>query len=228
MDVSVSGLQETKKTLATLAGQLPFATSVALNKIGAEALAEQKLEMQRTFDRPTPYTLGALYKTKATKTDLETRTRIKSPNPAEPSQTQQRYVGVQIFGGQRKDKASERILRSRGLLPAGYQMVPGAGLRLDRYGNVSGAAVQKILASLLSDYSTIVTPRAGTVVIGEVGGTKGIWQVQRSKWKPLFIFVKRPDYERRLDYYGVSERTYRSRWRAVFGEAVDYAIRTAR
>jgi len=59
MYLSVSGLQETKNALATLAGQLPFATSLALNRMGKETLAAQKQEMRSKFDRPTPYTLDA-------------------------------------------------------------------------------------------------------------------------------------------------------------------------
>jgi len=226
MAIELRGLDETKKALATLSGQLPFATSLALNRMGKETLAAQKQEMRSKFDRPTPYTLGALFKTTATKTNLETRTRIKSPNPAEAGQTEERYVGVQIWGGRRKDKASERRLRSQGLLPEGYQMVPGAGLKLDRYGNVPGGRVAAILQSLLGGSS--YSKAAGTYVVGQVGGTKGIWKVQRNKWVPIFIFVKRPTYQPLLDYYGVSEREFQKSWRDIFSQAVDDALSSAR
>jgi hypothetical protein len=229
MGVTVSGVVETKKALATLAGQLPYATSLALNRTGNVVLAAQREEMRRSFDRPTPYTLNALFQTKARKDNLETRTRIKSPSLAEAGQTEKRYVGVQIFGGDRKDKASERILRQRGLLPAGYQMVPGGGIKLDEYGNVPGGTVQAILKALLADYTGgRVKATRGTFVIGQVGGTQGIWKVQRNKWLPMFIFVRKPSYQRRLDYYGVSERTFARNWSEIFGKAVDDAIRTAR
>jgi len=226
MAVQLNGISETKKALAAMAGQLPFATSLALNRMGKQTLGAQRIEMQRRFDRPTPYTLNSLFKTTATKTSLETRTRIKSPNPSEAGQTEKRYVGVQIFGGNRKDKASERRLRAAGLLPAGWQMVPGAGLRLDRYGNVPGGRVAAILQSLLG--GTSYTSAAGTYVVGQVGGTKGIWKVQRNKWVPIFIFVKRPTYEPLLDYYGVSEQEFQKNWSEIFSQAIDDALRSAR
>lgn len=224
--VAVSGINETQKFLAALKGQIPFATSVALNEVGKEVISAQKDEMSRVFDEPTPYTLGALFKTKATKANLETRTRIKSPNPIEASQTDKRYIGVQIYGGTRKDKASERKLRAKGILPYGYQMVPGAGLSLNKYGNVSGARVQAILSALgVTGYKKTA---AGTFVVGEVGGTKGIWKVQAKKWVPIFIFVKTPNYESRYDYQAISTKTFERRWAAIFNEAALYALRTAR
>lgn len=225
--VTTTGVSETKLFLARLGGQINYATSVALNKTGKEVIAAQKDEMQKVFDAPTPYTLGSLFQTGATKAKPETRTRIKSPSPSEAGQTDKRYIGVQIFGGERKDKASERRLRARGLLPAGYQMVPGAGLKLNRYGNVSGGRVAAILGALgVSPGSASIA--AGTFVVGQVGGTKGIWKVQRDKWVPIFIFVKTPSYSPLFDYYRVSEDVFKVRWQSIFGAAVDNALRTAK
>jgi len=174
--------------------------------------------MRSKFDRPTPYTLGALFKTAATKKHLEVRTRIKSPNRAEEGQTEKRYVGVQIWGGERKYKASERRLRSSGSLPGGYQMVPGASLNLNRYGNVTRKRMNGILRGIA----------AGTYVVRRVGGTKGIWEVKGNKLVPMFIFVRRPTYKPLLDYYGVSDREFQKNWRSIFSQAVDDALRSAR
>ena len=224
--VAVKGVSETKQFLAALKGQIPYATSLALNRTGKEVIAAQKDQMRRDFDEPTPYTLNSLFATKATKVKQETRTRIKSPTPTEQGQTDKHYVGVQIWGGVRRDKASEKSLRKHGLLPSGYQMVPGAGLKLNKYGNVSGGRVAAIVGALGAN--TSATTAAGTILVGEVGGTKGIWQVQARKWLPLFIFVKTPRYDPLLDYYGVSDSVFKKRWPAIFGDAIDQALRTAR
>lgn len=225
--VEAKGVDETKRFLAALNGQIPYATSLALNRTGKVVVKAQQDEMRKVFDEPTPYTLKSLFQTGATKQKLETRTRIKSPKATEPGQTKERYIGVQIWGGRRKDKGSERRMRSFGLLPADMQMVPGAGLRLDRYGNVPGGRVAAILRAMGINPGS-KTVAAGTFVVGEVGGTKGVWKVQRNKWVPIFIFVKRPDYDPRLDYYRVSEQTFEKSWNKIFGDAIDQALRTAK
>ena len=225
--VQVNGLTATKQWIADLKGQIPYATSVALNKTGKEVIGAQKDEMRRVFDAPTPYTLASLFKTTATKANLETRTRIKKTTGDKEGQTDKHYVGVQIWGGQRKDKGSEKRLRARGLLPHGYQMVPGAGLKLNQYGNVSGPRVSAILRALgVNDRSYTIA--AGTFVVGQVGGTRGIWKVQKNKWVPIFIFVKMPNYSALFDYYAVSETVFAKRWKSIFGEAIDSALRTAK
>ncbi|MDF5999583.1 hypothetical protein P4050_14390 [Pseudomonas aeruginosa] len=46
------------------------------------------------------------------------------------------------------DKASERNLRARGILPAGMFVVPAEGARLDQYGNMSRGQMIQILSGL--------------------------------------------------------------------------------
>ena len=50
--------------------------------------------------------------------------------------------------GPRVDKASERNLRARGILPAGMFVVPAEGARLDQYGNMSRGQMIQILSGL--------------------------------------------------------------------------------
>lgn len=225
--IEVRGLSETKKFLATLAGQIPYATSLALNRTGKQVIEAQKEEMRRTFDRPTPYTLGGLFQTGATKQKLETRTRIKSPSPAEAGQTEKRYIGVQIWGGRRLDKASEVFLKQRKLLPVGYQMVPGRGVRLNKYGNVTGGYMQSLLKALQIGYTRgKAKPTQGDFFINK----KGIFRkMKRSgEIRPIFLFVKRPEYDPLFDYYRVSEETFAKKWDEIFGDAIDQALRTAK
>lgn len=224
--IEVSGVNAAKEALALVQGEIPYATSVALNNVGKDVIAAQKLEMQKVFDRPTPYALNSLFQTYARKDNLETRTRIKSPDPSDTAQGERGYMGTQIFGGSRKDKGSEKTMRAAGLLPDGYQMVPGAGITLNQYGNVTGGRVAAILNNLIGTGSW--TNAAGTFVVGEVGGTWGIWKVQRNKWSPQFIFVRDPSYQPRFDYHAVSEQEFLDRWKDEFAAAVDKALKTGR
>lgn len=50
--------------------QLPFATSLALNRTAQAIRKDLRSEMERVFDRPTPFTLNSLQITSSSKTDL--------------------------------------------------------------------------------------------------------------------------------------------------------------
>src|SRR5690606_25274024 len=57
-------------------------------------------------------------------------------------------LGHHVFGGQRVAKRSEKQLQRAGLISANERVVPGDGMRLNRYGNVPPAEMVRILSAI--------------------------------------------------------------------------------
>jgi len=145
--LQASGLADGLADLTDLErNQLPFATALALTETAK--LAKQAIEtaMPTVFDRPTPHTLDALRLIPATKQRLEARVWIK--DEADGAAPASRWLTPEVYGGPRNDKRSEALLKARGILPPGKFVVPGKGMKLDRYGNVGRGQLQKILSGL--------------------------------------------------------------------------------
>lgn len=123
------------------------ATVGALNKTAEQARAEVRSAMPRRLDRPTPYALNAVRAVKARGGKLESEVTLHGL-PGGRGVSGHKFLGPQIAGGARRDKASERRLKRAGVMPMGYQMVPGDGVRLDAYGNVPIRTVLQVLSWL--------------------------------------------------------------------------------
>jgi hypothetical protein len=126
--------------------QIPFATAKALTRTAQAAQQAIRTEMQNQFDRPTPYTLNSTYVKPATKSDLVARVWIK--DDTSKGTPASKYIGPQVFGGERHLKRFERALQARGLLPPGMVAVPGKAAQLDQYGNVSRGLYVEVLSYL--------------------------------------------------------------------------------
>lgn len=104
-----------------------------------------KADMRTTFDRPTPWVLNGVYV--APLRDENSATVDWKPGSA-GSIPAEKILQAQIEGGRRRPKRFERLLAAVGILPPGYIAVPGANIRLDAYGNVSGAQITQMLSGL--------------------------------------------------------------------------------
>lgn len=126
--------------------QLPFATSLAINRTAEAVRQGWAAEMPRVFDRPTPLTVRAVLYKKGTKAnpaaDIFLRDdAFKGTPPA-------KYLEAQVMGGARRQTGKERKLVAAGLLAPGHFVVPGRSAPLDAYGNVPLGQVNRILAQL--------------------------------------------------------------------------------
>ncbi|QBQ98179.1 hypothetical protein [Paraburkholderia pallida] len=126
--------------------QIPYATARALTKTAQLAQQAIRAEMEARFDRPTPYTLNSTYVKSATKTDLVARVWIK--DDTSKGTPASKYIGPEVYGGERSMKRFERALQARGLLPPGMVAVPGKAATLDQYGNVSRGLIVEVLSYL--------------------------------------------------------------------------------
>ena len=105
--------------------QIPFATAKALTQTAKDVQRAESAEIGKVFDRPSPFTRGAVGITPATKQSLSAKVFLKDIQAA--------YLKLQVEGGQRFPKRRALVL-------------PGSGLRLNQYGNIPRGKVKALLA----------------------------------------------------------------------------------
>lgn len=133
---------EIKRLLKDQQGQMPFAIALTLTRTAQDVKKAEEAEMRAVFHMPTPFTMRSLYLKTATKATLTARVWVKD------SDRPTHYLLPQIEGGARPLKRFEQLLVQRGLMRSGERTVPGAGAKLDAYGNMSRGQIVKILSQL--------------------------------------------------------------------------------
>lgn len=234
--------REVKRYLTDLErNQVPFATAVALTRTGKRVQTSLIDEMKREFDRPTPWTLRSTFLRSATKRNLEAIVGIKDQAYAGNRLSSAQILSHQFAGGGRQVKAIEKWLRRAGYLGVNEFVAPGAGAKLDRYGNMSRGQVQQILSQLkaggdpashasASARSKRNVKRAGKIFWSRGGHLpRGAWQRHGLHLvRPLLIAVRSPSYSRRINLPVLGERVVRLHAQREFEAALGQALRTAR
>jgi hypothetical protein len=156
IELKAAGLDSVRAQLDQLSrGELRRAQAKALNDVGFQIRRDMQRELRSVFDRPTPFIVKSPKVFAATPDDLSVR--VAPTMHSEKEWTRGGKVGVdpqdvlqaQEWGGPRRDKKSEVLLRRMGYLPTGYQTVipaqpyPGSD---DGRGNLRGAFVQRLLS----------------------------------------------------------------------------------
>lgn len=128
--------------------RLLFATALTLTRVTGRVKAAEQLELRRSLDRPTPWTLNSLFLEKATPERLTARVWLKDERAVSTGTPASRYLTPQIEGGKRTLKSFELALQRAGHMPTGTYAVPGEGAKLDGYGNPSLQQILQILSQL--------------------------------------------------------------------------------
>jgi len=215
LSMVIKGTKEVIKAIENDAKQMKFAGALALTRTAVIAKKELTKEMEKSFDRPKPFTTKSIKITKATKANLQASIEIK-PLTA-------RYLAHQVTKQDRPTKAFEQALRSKGLLPSGMYVVPGPGVKLNKFGNVGRAAVKKMVSE--------ASRPGGKYFVAKINGTAGVWQRygrRGRKIKPVLLFVRKPNYRPRFDFYGTAERVFKTHFEKEFDKALEHALGTAR
>ena len=251
MQISVTtNIPEVQAALKAAAAQVPYALMTAINKTAEHARSDTRTEMARVFDRPTPWVLNSVRIKYATKAKLDASLAFKDKNSVESSRT---MVEPHVHTGRRHFKAFEVRLAAIGLLPKGYNAVPGEGATLDANGNMSQGQISQIL-NVLGAYTeagynkandkTVKRLKKGNVkkgvygfeyFVAKVGAAshlqpgvyKRVITAFGTSLKPVLIFVKQAQYKRTLDFYGKAEATINKQFPGYFNDAFDKAIKTA-
>ena len=104
--------------------QVPYATARALTKTAQAVRLDVMAELPKVFDRPVPFTMGAIGYLAASKTSLESSVFIRDAQAA--------YLRKQIEG--------------RTELPKGRALVEPVNVDLNQYGNMPRNKVRQLLA----------------------------------------------------------------------------------
>lgn len=231
--------------------QLPFATSLAINRTAQKVKLKQEHEIRDVFDRPTPFIQNSQFIKYSNKRNLTATVGVKDFSFGKGVPAVKTLL-AEIGGGERRLKRFERALRSAGVLPNGYMIVPGEAADIDQYGNIKGSQIVKILsyfrafqeagykansteASRAKLAKSTKSRRGVSYFVGAPGDGKsplGIWQRIYSNFgtaiRPIMIFVKSTNYDPIYDFKFVAESTVQKEFDREFIRAWEEAERTAR
>ncbi|SHE67504.1 hypothetical protein SAMN02745157_0687 [Kaistia soli DSM 19436] len=239
MQISIKdNLQAARRSL--LLDQKQFGREIprALNFTAAETRKVLRSEMERVFDRPTPFTLNGMFVQSATEADLSAAVFFKDFAPK--GTPAGKYLRAQIEGGSRRQKRSERAFAAAGLSGNRGFWVPGSSLKLNAYGNVPGSVMVQILAAVraFGEVGYVANKTANSAkrnksyrardyfVIPPGHRLKpGVWvRVGRDIW-PVLLFVEAVSYRKRFDFFGKGETFARSRFEIEIENAVRRTFR---
>lgn len=217
--------------------QEPFARMLTLNQVGGEVLEAVEREIDRSFDRPTRWTKKAFYLRRATKQNLSALIERKS------AVGRRFYLEVQSQGGKRRKTGMERLL-SRRLPYAGIinTVAPAKGARLNRYGNLSPAQVQRMLSALrvqadaaqnTTNASRKRNSKRAAYFVPSVGHrlSPGVYERKagaRGVKKILNFSDTSAKYQARLDIYKPARSIAKARIAVLYDANLRRALRTAR
>ena len=239
INIKVEGLDELRATLAGFSDRrFNAAVATGLTRTGVLVRESIKTTMRRVFDRPTPYTMNALFLEKADATRLVAKVWLKDDRAGSGTPATE-YLLPQVSGGARNVKRFEVGLRAIGALPAGWLVTPGAGARLDAYGNVSKGQIIEVLSqlriTLLAGSTRNMSFDArrqiraqrragGRFFVVAPGGRlqPGVYQREffGRNVTPVFAFVSRASYRKRLDFYGEASKVIEANLQAEIGRGI--------
>lgn len=217
---------------AWLAGQqkqVQYATAVALTRTAAVLKRELPAELDRVFDRPTPFTKRGIFLKAARKDDLTAEVGFMD--------VQARYLRLQVEGGTRQPG------------PRGIKL-PG-NVELNAFGNIPKGLTDKLKAAAKSgELGAAVTRRLGVtrerrkgaapiqLFYGKPSGGRwndapvGIWRRvpgKPGKLIPVIVFEDTPArYKKRLDLHRFAAPIVQREFAQQFDRALRDALDTAR
>jgi hypothetical protein len=207
----------------------PIVTAYALTKTAQDIKDAEVKSMGDVFDRPTRFTLNALYVKPATKRDLVAEVYFKEGfGKSIPAW---RYLGPQVEGGDRRHKAHEMRLIRQGLMKDDEFAVPGKGVKLDSFGNIPAGTITRILSQVgaaeqKAGENANATPASlkrkkkqgiGRYFVlrpdgaGRVGRNVAPGIYYRADLKeivPVIMFVRAPKYQKRYPFYETAAKTF--------------------
>lgn len=218
VSIDASSLKPMQRFLAAYKGQMPFATSVAINQTARDVQLALKATTSTAFDKPTAFTKNAFRYTKSSKTSL---VATISPQPNRP------YFDPQTFGGQRLWKAYEGFIRGLANDQPTNTLPPGKLIPTSLARNAAGNPKRRLFSELQS--KLLSTDRGGYFIGTPKGGrTAGVWRRSREKLFPYFIVIDEPIYQRRFPMERVGNETISRTFPSHLSRAVDRALGSAR
>jgi hypothetical protein len=210
IDVQFDTAAVTRQLTRLQREQIPFATALTLTRLADAAKKAMPAELERILDRPKPYTTRySVYTERATKTKLYSVVGFKDRQAA--------YLEALLTGGRRKLKGSEQRFLGR-------PIVPGPDVRLDRYGNVPGPTLIRILKAA---QAKAVMPDGRFVFVTDAGVFAR--KARSRQVQTLLLFAdSQPVYRKEIDLEKIVGKVVRRHAQAEFNKALTQALRTSR
>lgn len=230
--IDASAAISAANTLRQLSSRsINFAVMRSINQLAWLSREEWIAKSPALFDRPTPLTQKALQFTKATKDTLSST--LKFRDEAQKGTAPDRYLNVHLTGGARPQKRFEARLQASYWMPRGTIAVPGAGAKLDRFGNISQGTIGRILSALGAQFDVLQNEtrtsrerrerksrrssrpkvRFFAVTVKRRGLEPGIYERTQFRWgssvKPIIRFVRPGNYRPRLKDYNFAQDVIR-------------------
>lgn len=252
LKLEIKGLEKVQAQLKRLSETgIKQAASAAINDAAFKGRKAVQDEMKSVFKSPTPYILNSVFVTKATPNSLTATVapKMMPGGGVDP----QKILRAEAQGGPRRDKRSEKLLRSAGLLPSGYQTAappdPYPGSQ-DGRGNMKGTFLAKLI-SYFQGFSNaggfrknmgqkrktkMATQPSGVVFFVSTGQRgagganhlpPGIWarpSTPGARMQLVLLFVKNPSYAPRLRMDAIVQK---AQLQAEFEKKLRHHIRKA-
>jgi hypothetical protein len=243
-DVRGDVSQVTRHLSSLAREQVPFATSLAINRTLLFARKKVQEEAKRVFDRPTRWTLSATEIKFSKKRDLTGDIHLREGTTGRGDAI--RFLGHQIYGGRRPFKRSEELLQQAGKMPTGWYIVPASRAPLDRYGGFKRSIMQRVLSDVRAQFDVLTnrTKRSGRRRKGGLDYFSswppnrktahlkpGIYARDRGISQaiyPVLLFVPSVRYRKRYRFFETIDGAARFRFPLEFALAMRQAIRTAK
>ena len=228
-----------KKMSNIVASQLPFAIASTLTSVASKIMADERREMRRVFNAPTPYTLRALAIRPALKDAKVIKSEVFFREFAGKGTPAYKYLMPNIKGGMRSPKRHERQLRMNGILQEPMLTAPARDAPLNKYGNIEGGVYQSILSELGAAFyasgNQSMTKRSrkrkpkvhGYYVVKKGGRAVGVRKREGTQTKRILNFIRPVSYQARFDFYGVAQKRVDLSLQSTFRSRLRTAIRTA-
>jgi hypothetical protein len=245
VNIQIQGLDAVRAQLGNQAKQASFAASRALNTTAYAINAKLKTDMAATFaGGATAYTLRAFKVEQARKDKLTAAVGLRT-DTAGAALPYDKALAHLFTGGQRKYKKLEGWLRGHRLLPSGLSIAPGAGMPLDKFGNMRQAALTEMLGVLGNQRTNLrVFRRTGAgkaqkavgyfvALPGDKSGHhpgvyKRIETGTSSALKPMLLYVRPVTYRRFLDLDRLGREVVVKTFEPAFDAELAKALANAR
>lgn len=196
--------------------QMPFAAAKALTLTARQAAAAETAHIMDVFDKPAPFTKRAMGFTPATRSKLKATAFVKD--------LQAKYLQPEVDGGQRGFKSFEEKFADG----AGVQIaLPGRGMQLNQYGNISKAKIRRIARDVNSSGNAKRffqgTPKGGSMPSGIYARVNNNTQIT-----PLIVFANAAVYEKRFKFSEIGTASVTANFEANLVACWQEAMRTAR
>ena len=215
VDLDTKGLEQFRQFSDR---RVKAAIATTLTRTAREVQKDWGKQLSGKLEKPTALTMRSVNMEQATAQSLVATVAVvdRIANDGIPPAE---YLGTQERGGTRDLKKFERAMVSKGAMLADQRAVPARGARLDGFGNVSRGQIVEVLnqivgaAQLSPGYRKVISrkaekraasaKRAGKTYVAfpkQVGAVPpGVYWQQKRALEPIFYFVNRAMYGRKLD-----------------------------